>query len=132
MIEREDPSRRGIVMDPEQQGAKELDGDFFHRLEQENQIDAYFLIIPMRSKVLGTVFEGGMLERDFHYGMSPRLLLFLEEGFAKEGPKGSFQFLSKGARTRYLETLAHRAHHTGIWSQPEALLDMVLEWAFVD
>lgn len=132
ILEDEDPTRQGVVMDPEAQEEGESDGEFFHRLEDEHDVDAYFVIVPMRTKVLGTVFEGGMLERDFHYGRNPTVLLFLEEGFARNEGDGAYTFIAKGKRTRYLESIAERAHHVHLWETLEGLIDAVLAWAFVD
>lgn len=132
LIEDEAPNRRGIVMDPADQHEGESDGDVFHRLEQEHDVDAYFVIVPMQTKVLGTIFEGGMLERDFHYGMNPSIVLFLEEGFAEDFGGGVYRFTAKGKRTRYLESLAERAHHVHVWDSFEGLIDAVLEWAMAD
>lgn len=132
LIEDEDPSRQGVVMDPDDQEEGESDGDFFHRLETEHDVDAYFIVVPTRTKVLGTVFEGGMLERDFHYGRNPTVLLFLEEGFARHEGQGTYRFKAKGKRTRYLETLAERAHHVHLWETFEELTEAILTWALVE
>lgn len=132
VIQDEDPARQGVVMDPGDQREGESDGDFFHRLEDEHDVDAYFIIVPMQTKVLGTIFEGGMLERDFHYGQNPTVLLFLEQGFARREDGGTYTFTAKGKRTRYLESLAERAHHVHFWETFEELIDAVLTWALVD
>lgn len=52
----------GLVMDPVDQRPGEDDADFFQRLEQG--VKAYMVILPARAKVLGTIFEGGLLVRD--------------------------------------------------------------------
>lgn len=128
----EGPVREGVVMDPADQREGESDGDFFHRLEREHDVDAYFIVVPTQTKVLGTIFEGGMLERDFHYDEDPTVLLFLQEGFARDHGGGEYEFTAKGKRTRYLETLAERAHHVAFWDAFEELLDKVLTWATLD
>lgn len=127
IIER-DPSRRAVVMDPSGQKPGERDGDFFHRLEIENEVDSYVITVPSNTKVLGTVFEGGMLERDFHYGANPRILLFLQSTYAGRDHHDKIEFVEQGKRTRYLESLADRAHHVGLWEEPEDLMELVLEW----
>lgn len=132
LIAEEYPGRQGVVMDPGDQGEDESDGDFFHRLEREHEVDAYFIVFPTWTKVLGTIFEGGMLERDFHYDEDPTVLLFLQEGFARYEGAGEYTFTAKGKRTRYLETLAERAHHVAFWDSFEALEEKVLTWAGID
>lgn len=129
LIEEEYPDRQGVVMDPDDQGKDESDGDFFHRLERQHEVDAYVIVFPTRTKVLGTIFEGGMLERDFHYDEDPTVLLFLQEGFARHEGGGKYTFTAKGKRTRYLETLAERAHHVGFWGSFEELEGKALTWA---
>lgn len=119
-------------MDPDDQRDDESDGDFFRRLEDEHDVDAYFIVFPTRTKVLGTIFEGGMLERDFHYGQNPSVLLFLEDGFAKRQAPGTYTFTAKGKRTRYLETLAERAHHVEFWETFEELSDAIVTRALVE
>lgn len=131
MISEEDGTRRGVVMDPAHQRPDEPPGEFFRRLELEHSVDAYCIIVPHATKVLGTVFEGGMLERDFHYGQNPRILLLLDRRFAVEH-RGVVRFTAEGKRTRYLESLASRAHHVAFWDEPEDLVDLVLEWTFSD
>lgn len=132
IIEEEDPARQGVVMDPGGQREGEADGEYFHRLEEEHDVDAYFVLVPRRTKVLGTIFEGGMLERDFHYGKNPTVLLFLERGFARHEGSGTYTFTAKGKRTRYLESLAERAHHVHLWETLEDLVDAVVTWALLD
>ena len=122
---------QAVVMDPKAQLPDEDDAAFFHRLEVERQTETYFIIVPTRAKVLGTVFEGGMLVRDFQWGRNPRILLFLQEGFAEEDEDGGFTFTEAGKRTRYLESLANNAHHVERWSTFEGLMDAVQEWAEV-
>lgn len=56
------------VMQPADQLPGEDEADFFARLEAEYAVDAYFVIIPLNAKVLGTICEGGMLVRDFKWG----------------------------------------------------------------
>ena len=118
-------------MTPDQARTGEGPADFFRRLEVEARIDAYFFIVPLRAKVLGTVFEGGMLQRDFHYGRPPRVAMFLQRGFARES-KGGLTFTAKGKRTRYLESLAAEAEHVALWDSFDELLELVGVWAEVD
>lgn len=118
-------------MTPDRAKAGEGVADLFRRIEVEEKVDAYFVLVPLRTKVLGTVFEGGMLQRDFHYGRSPRIVLFLERGFAKEDG-GAYTFTVKGKRTRYLESLAEGAEHVLFWDSYEELLDAVATWADVE
>ncbi len=98
-------------MGPNLRRAGELDADLFRRLELEALVDAYFFVFALRAKVLGTVFEGGMLLRDFHLGGHPRIYLFIERGFAALRRDGSVEFTATGKRTRYLESLAAHAKH---------------------
>lgn len=132
LIEAEDPARQGIVMDPDDQRDGESDGEFFNRLEDRARYRRLLHRRPDADEVLGTVFEGGMLERDFHYGHNPKVLLFLEEGFARSEDGGTYTFTAKGKRTRYLVTLAERAHHVHLWETFEELTDRILTWALVD
>lgn len=37
-------------------------------------------------------------------------------------------FTTKGKRTRYLESLAVKAHHVDFWDEPEELVDRVIAW----
>lgn len=73
-----------------------------------------------------------MLERDFHHGHNPSVVLLLEEGFAKRESPGTYTFTAKGKRTRYLETLAERAHHVEFWETFEELSDAIVTRALVD
>ncbi len=125
-------ARRALVMGRDERAPGEDDADFFRRLELANRVDAYFVILPLRAKVLGTVFEGGMLRRDFHHGLSPRIFLFLERGIAEVDPQGRWTFKEKGKRTRYLESLAVRSEHIAVWADVGDLFDQVLRWAAVD
>jgi len=119
-------------MRPDMRAPSESDADLFRRIEVSSGVDAYFIVLPLRTKVLGTVFEGGMLQRDFHYGRRPRIALFMEEGTARADHQGHWGFLTKGKRTRYLESLADRSEHVGLWADFDDLLDQVLAWAEVD
>ena len=119
----------GLVMDPKAQRPDEDDAAFFHRLETEHAIETYFIIVPLQTKVLGTVFEGGMLVRDFQWGRTPRIVLFVQDGFAEEDEDGGFVFTEAGKRTRYLESLANRAHHVQKWDTFETRMDVIQEWA---
>ncbi len=125
-------SRAGIVMERQDQAPGEDDAEFFRRLELAEAVDSYFVILPARAKVIGTVFEGGMLRRDFHHGLHPRIVLFLEKGVAFEKAGGRWEFQVKGKRTRYLESLAARATHVAIWVDLDDLLEQVLQRARFD
>lgn len=127
-----DGRRLGFVMDPSEQRPGEDEADFFRRLEVEHLVDAYFIILPDRAKVLGTVFEGGMLVRDFHFGRSPRIVLFAEDSVIKSDGRGAFEFVSKGRRTRYLRSLATRAEHVVVWRGLERLFASILDLADAD
>ncbi len=116
----------GLVMDPEGQKPGEDDADYFERIEAENNPVAYLFIIPEKAKIIGTVFEEGMLRRDFKYGIKPRILLFLEEGTALAFPSGAFEFVSKGKRARYLRSLARKAEHVEFWRTFDELRDTLL------
>jgi hypothetical protein len=120
------------MMRRQDQAAAEDDADFFGRLEVSEAVDAYFIILPRQAKVLGTVFEGGMLRRDFHYGVRPRIVLFLEAGTAEFDARSRWVFQVPGKRTRYLESLAARAEHVVVWADLDELMDQVLWWASVD
>lgn len=110
-------------MDRDDQQPGELDGDFFHRLEVDLNIQYYFVILPPRCKVLGTVFEGGMLERDFHWGGHPKITVFLHESIIEPSDHaGSFEFREKGKRTRYMESVVARAENVVVWAHPDALM----------
>lgn len=107
-------------MESEGQCDGETDGAYFHRIEQEHRIGHYFLILPPGCKVLGTVFEGGMLERDFHWGRDPAIVLFLHRSIAQVDG-GRITFVEQGKRTRYLESVASRAHDVVFWETVEEL-----------
>lgn len=117
-----------VVMQRDLQQKGEADGTFFHRLEKENRVERYIIIVPPRCKVLGTVFEGGMLERDFHYGRNPVIVCLFHSEFAGPESHDRVTFTEKGKRTHYLESLAQRAHHVGFWDEPEELIDAVVAW----
>jgi hypothetical protein len=90
----------GLVMDPAYQRPEESDSDFFRRLELENRVESYIVIVPSRAKLLGTLFEGGMLIRDFHHGDHPRIAFYPESSMVKISMAGSVEFVEKGNRTR--------------------------------
>jgi len=119
-------------MDPARQRSGEDDADFFRRLEIVEGVDAYFIILPSRAKLLGTIFEGGMLVRDFHYGRAPSLTLFVERPLIAADGRGGFEFVARGKRTRYLRSLVGRAHHVQIWETVEELLASILDRADAD
>jgi len=124
--------RLGIVMDPTEQHPGEDNANFFRRLEVDHLVDAYFLILPSRSKVLGTVFEGGMLVRDFQFGRNPKIVLFIEARLLGPDLAGGFEFIAKGKRTRYLRSLLARAQYVIRWSEIEELLASVTALAMAD
>lgn len=121
--------RRGFVMLSEEQRPGEPDARFFRRLEVENEVDAYFILLPLHAKLYGTVFEGGMLVRDSLFGRDPSIVLFIESGFAEADGAGGFVFLVKGKRTRYPRGLVAAAEHAELWETYEDLLDAVATWA---
>ncbi len=121
----------GLVMDPEGQLSGEDDADYFERIEEEHTPVAYVFVIPEKAKIIGTVFEEGMLRRDFKYGHGPRVLLFLETGTANALPGGVYEFVSKGKRTRYLRSLARKAEHVEFWRTFEDLRDDLLRRVLV-
>lgn len=132
LLERESEGRcRGIVMDPRLQRPGEDDDDFFERLESDPELTAYFFIVPTKAKVVGTVFEEGMLRRDFKYGKRPRIFLFLESGTVRCLPGGSFEFVEKGKRARYLRSFARKAEHVEIWNSLDDMKEAVLNRALV-
>ena len=124
--------RLGFVMDPSVQRPAEDEADLFRRLELEHRVDAYFIVLPARTKVLGTVFEGGMLVRDFHFGRNPRIVLFVEESVIESDGRGRFEFIAKGKRTRYLRSLVTRAEHVVVWRGVERLLASIVDAADAD
>jgi len=130
----EDSGRRrtGVVMDPSSQWPGEDEADFFRRLEVECLVDAYFIVLPARAKLLGTVFEGGMLVRDFHFGRNPKIVLFVEESVIQPDARGRFEFVAKGKRTRYLRSLVIRAEHVVVWNRVERLLASIVDYADLD
>ncbi|MDG6969840.1 MAG: hypothetical protein JRN54_01870 [Nitrososphaerota archaeon] len=126
-LERESSGEwHGLVMDPVGQRPGEDDADYFERIEGENNPVAYLFIIPEKAKIIGTVFEEGMLRRDFKYGVKPRIILFLEEGTALALQGGVYEFISKGKRARYLRSLARKAEHVEFWRTFDELRDAVL------
>lgn len=122
---------RGIVMDdslrPKDQPGMTND-ELFHHIETAYRIEEYFVIVPADAKVLGTIFEGGMLVRDFHHGRRPKIVLFLDERFATMDDAGTVTF-AEGKRTQYLRDLLKRAHNTRYWNCLEDALDQVIEQA---
>jgi hypothetical protein len=132
-IERESGGKcSAIVMDPSLQHEGEDEADFFGRLETENQFDSYFFILPAGAKILGLVFEAGMLVRDFAHGQSPPLVMFAERPTVKAGANGSIEFRERGNRTRYLRSVARRAKHFQIWDSTDDLREVVLQRALID
>lgn len=121
--------RRGFVMRSEEQRPGESDARFFRRLEVENEVDSYFIVLPLHAKLYGTVFEGGMLVRDSLFGRDPSIVLFIESGFAKDTGADGLVFLAKGKRTRYLRDLVAAAEHAELWETYEDLMDAVSTWA---
>ena len=116
-------------MRSEQQRPGESDARFFRRLEVENEVDAYFILLPLHAKLYGTVFEGGMLVRDSLFGRDPSIVLFIESGFAEGDAAGGLVFQAKGKRTRYLRDLVAAAEHAEFWQTYEDLMDAVSTWA---
>jgi hypothetical protein len=117
----------GLVMDLPR-GPEETPADAFVRLERERGVAAYFLVFPARAKVLGTVFEGGMLVRDTHRGHRPYVAAFYERSFASEDDEGRVAFdgpAAKGHRTDYLRDVARIARHNAFWDSYEELLDLI-------
>jgi hypothetical protein len=119
-------------MDPKDQLAGEDDSDFFRRLEVERGVDSYFIIVPPQAKVLGTVFEGGMLIRDLHYGRRSTFSLFPSASSVEIRDDGEVVFLEKGKRTQYLRSLARKALHFQPWDDMEDLREAVLSRALID
>lgn len=116
---------RTIVMDSADQRPGEDEADFFHRLEVEHDVDTYLIVVPTRAKVLGTVFEGGMLVRDRQRGLDPRIGFFPQRGYARQALDGTVDFeteAAKGKRTRYLQSVTRAAQHVELWERPEDLL----------
>ena len=122
---------RAVVMDdslrPKDQPEMGND-ELFRFIETTYAVDEYFIIVPADSKVLGTIFEGGMLVRDFHHGQRPKISLFLDERFAVVDDSGGVTF-SPGKRTQYLRDLLKRAHNVLYWNCLEDVLDLVAEQA---
>jgi hypothetical protein len=124
--------RSGIIMDSADQRPREDDATFFRRLEIDHRVDAYFVFLPARAKVLGTVFEGGMLIRDFQFGRNPRIVLFVEAHLLAPDWRGGFEFVAKGKRTRYLRSLIARTHSVIRWTEADELLSSVVALAGAD
>jgi len=124
--------RYGFLMETAGQRHDEDDAGFFRRLELDNRVDAYFVILPARAKVLGTVFEGGLLVRDFHFGRDPRIVLFVEARLLDSGFDGRFEFVAKGKRTRYLRSLVARAQSVIRWADVEGLFESIVAWSRTD
>lgn len=125
IIAEADGKVRVVIMDPSHQRPGEDDADFFHRLEVEHEVDTYLIVVPMKAKVLGTVFEGGMLVRDRQRGFDPRIAFFPQHGYARQGSDGTVDFETEGAkgkRTRYLQSVTRAAQHVELWEQPGDLL----------
>ncbi|MDG7006389.1 MAG: hypothetical protein JRM86_05585 [Nitrososphaerota archaeon] len=118
-------------MDPRLQHPGEDDADFFERLEGDPELVAYFFIVPAKAKVVGTVFEEGMLRRDFKYGKLPRIVLFLEAGTVRSLSGGTFEFVEHGKRARYLRSFARKAEHVEIWNSLDDLKEAVLNRALI-
>jgi hypothetical protein len=132
-IERESGGKcSAIVMDRALQHDGEDDADFFQRLEIEHRPDSYFFVFPAGAKILGIVFEAGMLVRDFAHGQSPQMVMFAERPIVMTGANGSVEFRERGNRTRYLRSVARRAKHLQIWESTEDLREVVLQRALID
>lgn len=123
---------RGVIMDRADQKPGEPDDEFFHRLEVQHNIAAYYITFPLPAKVLGTVFEGGMLVRDFHHGQRPHIVLLLQAGFAAEDTEGNVTFTAKGKRTDYLRSLVKRAQRHLFWHTEEELVELLTEQVLAD
>jgi hypothetical protein len=123
---------RTVVMDPGEQHPGEDESDFFHRLELDWGVDSYFIIVPSGTKVLGTVFEGGMLIRDLHYGKRSTFSLFPQASSVDVRDDGEMVFIEKGKRTQYLKSLARKASHVQPWTDFEDLREAVLSRALID
>lgn len=129
-IEAESDGRvSAVVMDPKGQKPSEDDADYFERIERERAIDAYFVVVPLRTKILGTVFEGGMLRRDFAHGRRPYIAVFIERGAARIDEHERWEFVEKGHRTRYLASLAKVAGLVQEWETLEDLVESLVERA---
>lgn len=113
----------GVVMTPESQRKNEDDALFFERLERD--VQAYFILVPLRAKILGTVFEGGMLRRDFKWGGHPRISIFIEKGFVRTDEDGVVTIEAKGKRTTYIKTLLKVADHVEEWETLEEAFDQM-------
>ncbi len=118
-------------MDPRLQRPGEDDTDLFERLEGDPELEAYYFIMPAKAKVVGTVFEEGMLRRDFKYGRNPRISLFLEASTVKSLPGGGVEFVEKGKRARYLRSFSRKAEHVEFWSSLDDLKEAVLNRALL-
>lgn len=130
-IERDSEGRvKAVVMDDslKPKGKDLKDDELFHHIETTLHVTRYFIIVPNRTKVLGTIFEGGMLVRDFHYGRNPEIVLLFEDEYANADEEGNFSW-TKGKRTEYLTSLAARAHHVDTWGSLEECLDLAVEQA---
>jgi hypothetical protein len=118
-------------MDPRDQLPDEDDVEFFERLEGTPGLAAYYFIVPARAKVVGTVFEEGMLRRDFKYGGHPRIVLFIEAQTVKRLDGGTFEFTEKGKRSRYLRSVVRKAEHVEFWETFDDLREAVLQRALI-
>lgn len=131
VVERESEGAvKAVVMDDSLRpvGKKLGDDELFHHIERYHGVTRYFIVIPSRAKVLGTIFEGGMLVRDFHYGRNPKIVLLIEDAYANPDDEGNYEW-AKGKRTAYLTSLAARAHHVDTWSSLEECLELAVEHA---
>lgn len=127
LIEKESGGNcKAIVMDPSDQQPGESDIDFFRRLEIENSVDSYFIVVPARTKILGTTFGEGILARDFQLGRAPYVALFPEMSTVRELANGDVEFTEKGKRTRYLKALARKSRHVEPWDGLEDLRDLAV------
>ena len=121
----------GVVMDERLRKPGVVGNDaLFAQIEEDYPVERYFVVVPADAKVLGTVFEGGMLVRDFKWGGNPEIVLFLEDRFLEEDEDGTAQW-AKGKRTRYLDDLLRHAHHVATWSTLEEALDLIVGQALL-
>lgn len=120
---------RGVIMDPKEQQEGEDDLAFFQRLEQEHDIQAYFIVLPLGAKIHGTFWEGAMLSRDKLRGENPRIALFIQDGFAREDDDGVIHFdtpAAKGKRLPYLTAFVNKyVNHVELWTSFEGLVDLI-------
>lgn len=124
-----DGAWEGVVMSPEDQRKGEDDADYFARLEKEHNVEAYFFFVPNQAKILGTVFEGGMLRRDVQWGKNPRIAVFVEKGFLTLGEDGDATLNVKGKRTTYLKSLLRVSNHIEEWDTVEDAFEQMMRRA---